>query len=70
MYSCSYGIGNVVLLIRFESSIVLCIGPYSCLLLRMCIGIPIVLSWIFRKWDVGVWTGLSWLRIETVGGHL
>ena len=25
---------------------------------------------IFRKWDVGVWTGLSWLRIGTVGGHL
>jgi hypothetical protein len=25
---------------------------------------------IFRKWDVGVWTGLSWLRIETGGGHL
>jgi len=24
---------------------------------------------IFRKWDVGVWTGLSWLRIGT-GGHL
>jgi hypothetical protein len=23
-----------------------------------------------RKWDVGVWTGLSWLRIETGGGHL
>jgi hypothetical protein len=22
-----------------------------------------------RKWDVGVWTGLSWLRIEG-GGHL
>jgi hypothetical protein len=20
--------------------------------------------------DVGVWTGLSWLRIESVGGHL
>jgi hypothetical protein len=19
---------------------------------------------IFRKWDVGVWTGLGWLRIE------
>jgi hypothetical protein len=30
----------------------------------------IVLRWIFRKWDVGVWTGLSWLRIKTVGGHL
>jgi hypothetical protein len=24
---------------------------------------------IFRKWDVGVGTGLSWLRIGT-GGHL
>jgi hypothetical protein len=23
-----------------------------------------ILRWIFRKWDVGVWTGLSWLRIE------
>jgi hypothetical protein len=23
-----------------------------------------------RNWDVGVWTGLSWLRIETGGGHL
>jgi hypothetical protein len=27
----------------------------------------IILRWIFRKWDVGVWTGLSWLRIETDG---
>jgi len=24
----------------------------------------------FRKWDMGVWTGSSWLRIGTVGGHL
>jgi len=30
----------------------------------------IILRWIFRKWDVGVWTGSSWLRIETGGGHL
>jgi hypothetical protein len=29
----------------------------------------IILGWIFRKWDVGVWTGLGWLRIETGGGH-
>jgi hypothetical protein len=29
-----------------------------------------IIRWIFRKWDVGVWTRLSWLRIETVGGHL
>jgi hypothetical protein len=30
----------------------------------------IILSRIFRMWDVGLWTGLSWLRIETGGGHL
>jgi len=30
----------------------------------------IILRWIFRKWDVGVWTGSSWLRIGTVGGRL
>jgi hypothetical protein len=28
----------------------------------------IILRQVFRKWYVGVWTGLSWLRIET-GGH-
>jgi hypothetical protein len=22
------------------------------------------------QWDMGVWTGLDWLRIETGGGHL
>jgi hypothetical protein len=30
----------------------------------------IIFKWIFRKWGVGVWTGLSWLRIGTGGGHL
>jgi hypothetical protein len=29
MYSCSYGIRNFVLFIRFKSFIVLCIGPYD-----------------------------------------
>jgi hypothetical protein len=24
----------------------------------------LILRWIFRKLDVGVWTGSSWLRIE------
>jgi hypothetical protein len=24
----------------------------------------IILRRIFRKWDVGVWTGLSWLRTD------
>ena len=30
----------------------------------------IILRWIFRKWDVGVWSGSSWLRIGTGGRHL
>ena len=29
----------------------------------------IILRSIFRKWDVGVWTGSSWLRIGTGCGH-
>ena len=27
-------------------------------------------KWIFKKWDVGVCVGSSWLRIGTGGGHL
>jgi len=30
----------------------------------------IILRLIFGKWDVEVWTGSSWLRIGTDGGHL
>jgi hypothetical protein len=30
----------------------------------------IILKWIFRKWDVGVWTGSRLLRIGTGGGYL
>jgi hypothetical protein len=30
----------------------------------------IILRWIFRKWDMWVWIGSSWLRIGTGGGHL
>jgi len=30
----------------------------------------IILKWIFRKCDVGIWTGSSWLRIGTGGGQL
>jgi hypothetical protein len=28
----------------------------------------IILRWIFRKWDVGFWTGWRWLKIGTGGG--
>jgi hypothetical protein len=30
----------------------------------------IILRWSFRKWDVGVWTVLIWLRIGTGGKPL
>jgi hypothetical protein len=30
----------------------------------------IILRWIFRKLGMGVWIGLSWLRIGTIGGYL
>ena len=29
-----------------------------------------ILGWISRRWDVGIWTGLGWPRIETGGGRL
>ena len=34
------------------------------------VGGRIILRWIFRKWDVGVWTESSWLRIGAGGGNL
>jgi len=30
----------------------------------------IILRWIFREWDVGVWTGWTWRWIGTGGGQL
>jgi len=30
----------------------------------------IILGWISRRLDVGIWTGLGWPRIETGGGRL
>ena len=30
----------------------------------------IILGRICRRWDVGMWTGLGWPRIETGGGRL
>ena len=30
----------------------------------------VILGRISRRWDVGIWTGLGWPRIETVGGRL
>jgi hypothetical protein len=30
----------------------------------------IILRWIFRKWDVKVWTESIWLRIGTGDGYV
>jgi len=50
-------------------------GVYRVLARNLHLGDPIVdrriiLRWSFRKWDVGVYTGLSWLRIGAGGRHL
>jgi hypothetical protein len=34
------------------------------------LGGRLLLEWIFRKWDVGVWTGSSCLRIGRGVGNL
>jgi hypothetical protein len=36
----------------------------------LCVDGWIILGWISRRWDVGIWTGLGWPRIETDGGRL
>jgi len=28
----------------------------------------ITVQWVFKKWDMGAWTGLIWLRIGQVVG--
>jgi len=30
----------------------------------------IILRWNSRRWDVGIWIGLGWPRIERGGGRL
>ena len=34
------------------------------------VDVRIILRLIFSKWDVGAWTGLIWLRIQTGVRHL
>ena len=34
------------------------------------IDVWIILGWICRRCDVGIWTGLGWARIGTGGGLL
>ena len=34
------------------------------------VDVGIVLRWMFKKSDVAVWTGSSWLSIGADGGHL
>jgi len=38
---------------------------------RRPLGRPrIILGWLSRRWNVGMWTGLGWPRLETGGGRL
>jgi hypothetical protein len=42
----------------------------TCITNVMCYILGIILRWILRKWEVGVWTGWSWIRIGTGGRRL
>jgi hypothetical protein len=44
------------------------VGPGEITIIIIIIIIIIIM--IFRKWEVGIWTGSSWLRIGTGGGYL
>jgi hypothetical protein len=35
-----------------------------------CVDGRIILKRNFKKWDVGAWTGLIWIKIGTDDGHL
>jgi len=54
MYSCLYGINSVVLSVHFSRIMVSLIGPYSCLLFRMCIAYAdwglLCLIYLMRSW--------------------
>jgi len=47
-------------------------APNHCSLYWADLGVDgwIILGWISRRWDVGIWTGLGWPRIGTGGGRL
>jgi len=53
-----------------------CVCVYVCLCLCLSVwgdlGVDgwIILGWISRRWDVGMWTGLGWSRIGTGGVRL
>jgi hypothetical protein len=46
------------------------VGHVACMGERRGLDGRIIFKWISRKWDVGVWTGSSWLRIGNCGRHL
>ena len=45
-------------------------GAYRVLVGRHDGNRPIILKWIFKKWDRKAWTGLIWLRLGTGGERL
>jgi len=46
------------------------IDLYNIIVLYLGVDWWIILGTISRRWDVGIWTGFGWPRIETGGGRL
>jgi hypothetical protein len=57
--------------IRF-SPLVTILRVFNFHLLSVDLGVDgwIIFGWISSRWDVGIWTGMGWPRIQTVGGRL
>jgi hypothetical protein len=61
----------LVSLASFELAINACTDDHKFITCRTAVlDVRIIFRRIFGKWDVGVWTGLGWLRIGTGGGRL
>ena len=56
--------------IKIYRTIILPVVLYGCEMWSLTLREEHRLTVFFRKWDMGVWTGSSWLSIRTGGGHL
>jgi len=66
----SPGLVYIKLVGQPQSSIIIIINNNNISNIYVWLDGWIILGWVSRRWDMGIWTGLGWPRIETVGGRL